>query len=158
MSAGNVPLVDRDLEKLAPKFRRSVLSAIASCNILGLDAFVYEAYRSPELQALYYARGRTIIPPTKPVTNAKSNLYSWHGYGLAVDVISRTKGWDRPEDWWEGVAHEFELEGCKWGGLWRQRDLPHMQWGLCKPSPSDRARELLRQGGKEAVWVAVGAA
>jgi hypothetical protein len=157
MSAGAAPLVDRDVNKLAPKFRKAVLAAVASCVLRGLDVFVFETYRSPELQALYYARGRTIIPPEKPVTNARSNLYSWHGYGLAVDVISRSKGWDQPEDWWSAVAQEFEMEGCKWGGNWRQRDMPHQQFGACKPSPSDRARELYRTGGLHAVWGAVGA-
>jgi hypothetical protein len=158
MSAGATPLVDRDVNKLAPKFRKAVLAAIASCVLRGLDVYLFEAYRSPELQALYYARGRTIVPPEKPVTNARSNLYSWHGYGLAVDCISRSKGWDQPEDWWAAVAQEFELEGCRWGGSWKMRDLPHFQWGSCRPSPSDRARELYRDGGMQAVWVAVGAA
>lgn len=158
MSAGPAPLVDRDLSKLAPKFRRSVLAAIASCNVKGLDAYIFEGWRSPELQALYYARGRTIIPPTKPVTNARSNLQSWHGLGLAVDTISRSKGWDAGYEWFAEVAAEFELEGCRWGGTWKQVDLPHFQWGPCKPSPSDRARELYRTGGFQAVWEAVGAA
>lgn len=158
MSAGHAPLVDRDLAKLAPLFRRSVLAAIASCNVRGLDAMIYEGYRSPELQALYYARGRTIIPPNKPVTNARSNLQSWHGYGLAIDAISRSKGWGESYVWFSEVAKEFELEGCRWGGHWRSPDPPHFQWGLCKPSPSDRARELYAAGGFPAVWEAVRAA
>jgi peptidoglycan L-alanyl-D-glutamate endopeptidase CwlK len=43
------------------------------------------------------------------------------------------------------------------GGDWKFKDLPHFQWGPCKPSPSDRARELIRTEGMEAVWGAVGA-
>jgi hypothetical protein len=158
MSAGAAPLVDRDLGKLAPKFRAAVELALGVCNAKGLDAYVYEAYRSPELQALYYARGRTIIPPERPVTNARSNLWSWHGYGLGVDVISRSQRWEAGYDWFAAVAAEFELVGCKWGGTWKSVDLPHHQWGRCKPSPSDRARELYRTGGFQAVWEAVGAA
>lgn len=87
--------VNRDLTLLAPKFREAVEQAIADCKVRGYDAYVYEGYRSLELQQLYYARGRTIIPPTKTVTNAPSNLYSWHGYCLAVDVISIAHGWDK---------------------------------------------------------------
>lgn len=157
MSAGHAPLVDRDVNKLAPGFRRAVLAAIASCNTQGLDAYVFEAYRSPELQALYYARGRTIIPPERPVTNARTNLQSWHGFGLGIDTISRSKGWEAGDGWFEAVAIEFELEGCRWGGRWKQRDLPHVQWGKCKPSPSDEARRLYAAGGFAAVWRAVGA-
>ena len=158
MSAGNGPVADRDLSKLAPRFREQVLVALAECHSGGIDAIMYEGWRSPELQALYYARGRTIIPPATPVTYARSNLYSWHGYGLAVDCISQSKGWDQPMTWFLAMADIFKRHGCKWGGDWRRADPPHFQYGACKPSPSDRARELYAAGGVEAVWVAVGAA
>lgn len=92
------------------------------------------------------------------MTNAKSNLYSWHGYGLAVDVISEKHFWNPPPGWWDKVAVIFKKHGCKWGGDWKARDLPHFQWGRCKPSPSDRARQLLMEGGLERVWKEVGAA
>ena len=119
---------------------------------------VYKAYRSNELQQIYYARGRTVIPPIRTVTNAQTNEYSWHGYGLAVDVISKQLFWDAGETWFRNVAAIFEKHECKWGGHWKQRDLPHFQWARCKPSPSDRAREILRNDGIEAVWREVGAA
>lgn len=156
MSAGGL-IADNDLSKLAPRFREAVFSALADCEADGLDAMVYEAYRSPELQALYYARGRTIIPPEKPVTYAKSNLQSWHGYGLAVDVISAEYHWNRPREWFAQVATCFCRHGCRWGGTWKQQDLPHFQLGILKPSPSDRARELYASGGMQAVWKTVGA-
>ncbi|HYD51955.1 MAG TPA: M15 family metallopeptidase [Gemmatimonadaceae bacterium] len=163
MSAGAAesPLaVNRSLDELAPHFRDAVRDALRCCAEKGLDAYVYETYRSPELQAEYYSRGRTKIPPTYTVTNARSNLYSWHGYGLAVDVISREHGWNPPgrDAWFARVAECFRAAGCRWGGEWKMKDLPHFQWGLCKPSPSDRARLLYAQGGRHAVWEAVGAA
>ena len=160
MSAGtssNLAVVSRDLTVLAPKFRAAVEAAIADCHKRGLDAYVYEAYRSDALQSLYYARGRTVIPPVHRVTNAKSNLYSWHGYGLAVDVISRLHGWDRKPEWFAAVSESFKKFECKWGGDWTTKDLPHFQWGRCKPSPSDAAREIMRTQGMEAVWRAVSA-
>ena len=55
------------------------------------------------------------------------------------------------------MAAIFTRNRCKWGGDWRNRDLPHFQWERCRPSPSDRARELLRTRGIVAVWEAVGA-
>jgi hypothetical protein len=161
MSAGvtNANLVpNRNLAALAPKFHAAVDRAIAACNADGLDAFVFEGYRSRELQEAYYARGRWVIPPHHTVTNARSNLYSWHGYGLAVDVISRAKAWSVEESWFERVAAHFKAEGCKWGGDWKMRDLPHFQWGRCKPSPSPLARELFASGGLPAVWDACKAA
>ena len=166
MSAGEITTIEYRLAKptnrpdlLAPRFRAAVDAAIAECNAAphGLDAMVYETYRSNELQSLYYTRGRTVRPPTRPVTNAMNNLYSWHGYGLAVDVIHRTKQWGPGDDWFRRVAEVFKRHGCKWGGDWKTVDLPHFQWGLCKASPSENARTLLRTQGILAVWEAVGA-
>ena len=37
------------------------------------------------------------------------------------------------------------------------KELPHFQWGLCKPGPSPRALELHEQGVRLAVWEVVGA-
>lgn len=157
MSAEAKTQPSRDMSKLAPRFGMAVEKAIAECNAGGLDAFVYEAYRSKELQEIYYARGRTVKPPYQTVTNAKSNLYSWHGYGLAVDVISRAKLWSAGADWFARVAAIFKQHGCDWGGDWLQVDLPHFQWGTLRKSPSDRARQLLQTGGLAAVWKEVGA-
>jgi peptidoglycan L-alanyl-D-glutamate endopeptidase CwlK len=153
----SAPVPSNDLDRLAPKFRAAVEQALVFCKQDGLDAVVYEAYRSDELQALYFARGRTQVPPTDTVTNASSNLFSWHGYGLAVDVIHAKQHWDAPRAWFETVARWFRQCGCRWGGEWTKPDLPHFQWGLCKPSPSHVARELIASGGVQAVWDAVGA-
>jgi peptidoglycan L-alanyl-D-glutamate endopeptidase CwlK len=147
----------KDLSLLAPRFARAVIAAIAECKAAGLDAVVFEAYRSPELQKIYYARGRTVKPPYHTVTNAKSNLHSWHGYGLAVDVIHETMHWNPPTSWWDKVAKIFKKHGCDWGGDWTQVDLPHFQWGGMRKSPSDRARALWNSGGPLAVWREVGA-
>jgi hypothetical protein len=156
-ASGSSVKIDRDLGKLAPRFATAVEEALAACRNAGLDARLYEANRSAELQALYYERGRSVVPPSTTVTNARSNLYSWHGYGLAVDVISETKEWDAPVGWFEAVSVHFRAAGCRWGGEWKFKDLPHFQWGLCKPSPSDRARALMSSGGVQAVWIAVDA-
>lgn len=195
MSAG-APIVYSSLSLLAPKMAAAVQNAIQDCKTLGLDPVVHESFRSNELQEMYWRRGR---PPTpeypKPVTNAKSNLYSWHGYGLAVDIISSVNGWfnveslasfsrhghivDRlelqeayddykkkriaeGEAWFAEVARIFELHELDWGGHWRQRDLPHFQWGTLRPTPSNKAREMILPGETLAermtvLWKFVGA-
>ena len=142
---------------LAPRFRAAVEAALELAHTRDLHARVYETYRSGETQAIYYARGRTVIPPHETVTNAHSNLFSWHGYGLAVDVIHATHEWNMPEEWFAKVAQCFRETGCRWGGEWKMKDLPHFQWGLCQPSPSDQARAILQAGGMPAVWAALGA-
>jgi peptidoglycan L-alanyl-D-glutamate endopeptidase CwlK len=164
VSAGSVNTTsmlkpDRDLARLAPRFREAVEKAIAECKAKNLEAMVFEAHRSQQLQALYYARGRSVIPPPNPVTNAPTNRYSWHGYGLAVDVVHATLFWKprEGEAWFKEVAAVFARHGCKWGGDWSRPDLPHFQWGRCKPSPSDEARRLIDTEGEVSVWRAVGA-
>ena len=159
MSAGDTSLkANRDRSLLAPKFRSAVEAGLADCEAAGLDAMVWEGHRSPELAALYYQRGRTIKPPARPVTNARTALYTWHGYGLAVDIIHRTKFWDAGDAWFRQMADLMIPHGLKAGLDWKFVDPPHIQWGKCKASPSDRARELLAAGGEVAVWQAVGAA
>jgi hypothetical protein len=167
MSAGSNGLTPQNsMEFLAPKFRDAVERALALCDAKQLNAYVFETYRTNELQQSYYAKGRTVIPPTKPVTNAPDNLRSWHGYGLAVDVIHRDKKWDAGTAWFEEVAAIFKSVAepadsaillLKWGGDWKARDLPHFQWGRCKPSPSDEARRIIMEDGLEGVWRAVSA-
>ena len=157
MSAGTDLRPCSDLERLAPKMRAAVEAVLAACQAAGMDAVVYETYRSQELQALYYARGRWIVPPEKPVTNVRDARFGWHHFGLAVDVISRARGWNVPESWWDRLGHIAKARGLSWGGDWRMRDLSHLQWGKCRDTPSDRARELLAGGGLGAVWAEVGA-
>lgn len=181
MSAG-APLIHTDLDDCAPLFAVAVHDAIGACERAGYDAMVAESLRTNEVQELYYRRGR---PPTAeypgPVTHARTAMYSWHGYGLAVDVISRSRAWFRPlrilnptpdtlaaearraiqerDHWYAGVSAIFKAHGLDWGGDWRapKQDLPHFQWGTLKPSPSEKARALYAAGGLEAVWRAVGA-
>nr|WP_315428164.1 M15 family metallopeptidase [uncultured Albidiferax sp.] len=152
-------MVNRDLNRLAPAFRQAVEAAIAECERQGLDAIVYEGYRSQALAAMYYQRGRTVKPPDKPVTNALTNLHSWHGFGLAVDVVHRTKFWSPLEGdaWFRWVGAIFKDNGCTWGGDWKMADLPHFQWGRCPASPSDVARQLINSQGVQAVWAHFGA-
>lgn len=162
MSAGSNDselMVNRDLDRLAPAFRDAVKAAMAECMTQGFDAIVYEGYRSQALAAMYYKRGRTVKPPEKPVTNAPTNLHSWHGYGLAVDVVHRTKFWSPPggDAWFHNVASVFKKHGCTWGGDWTMADLPHFQWNRCPASPSDLARQIVQSQGIEAVWQHFGA-
>jgi hypothetical protein len=155
---GEPPItIESDLDCLAPLFRDAVIAGLAECRAQGLDAVVHESCRSRATAEVYYARGRTTIPPHGTVTNARDETWSWHGYGLAVDVISESKGWGAGSIWFGLMGAIFEKHGCKWGGRWAHPDFPHVQWGKCKDTPSDRAREVLAANGMDAVWTAVGA-
>jgi peptidoglycan L-alanyl-D-glutamate endopeptidase CwlK len=154
----DVDTPSRDLALLAPNFRAAVEEAIRACINQGYLVKVNEAYRSQARQAWLYAQGRT--RPGNKVTNAPTSLTSWHGYGLAVDVIHQTKAYwpfgktagAQNEKWFEEVAAIFKRHGCAWGGDWKHPDTPHMQWAPCPASPSDAARTLIRDKGVTAVW------
>lgn len=165
MSAGGShsaeSLVQRSFDGLAPRFRASLEAAIRECNQSGLDAYAYETLRSDELQELYYARGRTDIdgefPLGETVTNARSAKYSWHFYGLAADIISKSKQWKVSDEWRRSVNAIMRKHGLACGADWPHPDEPHVYWKKCKRSPSDEARRLYAEGGLHAVWEAVGA-
>lgn len=148
-----VPL-QRTLDGLAPRFRAAIIAVLAQLP----DAVVAESIRTPERQAYLYGFGRDYDDGRGIVTNAASQLTSWHGYGLACDIVHATKWWDAPPAWFRTMGEVAKSHGLDWGGDWRHPDLPHVQFGTLKDSPSDRARELLAQGGLIAVWREVGAA
>jgi hypothetical protein len=154
-------LVQRSFDGLAPKFREALEAALAECNAQGLDAYAYETLRSDELQALYYARGRTDIDgefgPGETVTNAQSAQYGWHFFGLAADVISRSKQWKVTDAWRRQVNIIMRKHGLACGSDWPHPDEPHVYWAKCRRTPSDEARRLYAQGGLAKVWAAVGA-
>lgn len=145
--------IDRATDDLAPQFW-SALEAVLS--ELG-DAKISETVRTPARQSFLYGFGRDYDDGRGVVTNAANNLTSWHGYGLAADIIHVTKDWDAGSAWFVRLGECAERHGLKWGGRWKHPDLPHVQWGKCKDSPSDEARAIYAQGGAPAVWIAVAA-
>jgi hypothetical protein len=155
---GAEAFVQNSLDLLAPKMQERVTAALWECNnVAGLGVVVYESVRDDHLQQMYYARGRTTVPPHHTVTNAKTAMGGWHFYGLAVDVIHEKRRWNNPESWWLKVSAIFKAHGLDWGGDWTVVDLPHFQFAGLRKSPSPRARELYAAGGNKAVWKAVGA-
>lgn len=153
---GEAPVhVIDDLTRLAPAVERNVRAALAECLAAGFDVIVHETERTQETQAIYYARGRTQIPPTSTVTNAANALDAYHIFRVAVDVISQSKGWDVSADWHAGVAEIFKRNGMAWGGDWPHfKDLPHFQAAsLPHLSPSEDAKaRFAADGGPEGCW------
>ena len=92
--------------------------------------------RTKKEQDELYAIGRT--KAGKIVTNARGG-YSYHNYGLAVDICliidGKTAVWDAKTDFdldgisdWMEIVRIFKAYGWEWGGDWRRfPDLPHFQ-------------------------------
>lgn len=146
--------------QLAPKFVAALLQMLALMRAQGYDPVVYETYRTPERQAFLFGFGRTYDDGRGVVTHAPDTTKTWHGYGLAADVISASKEWDAPASFWLALGAAAAKCGLTWGGNWPiiERDKPHVQWGApMRQTPSDEAVNLKQQGGDAAVWTAVGA-
>ena len=122
------------------------------------------------MQKLYYQKG---------ASKAKTARKSWHFYGVAVDVIHPTYGWftgaeaiakwpnkamreAAARQWFAAVAAQGKLRGLKWGGDWPTfKDLPHLYWGKCGPTPIQAPAIYDAAGGGLAglydVWAEIGA-
>jgi peptidoglycan L-alanyl-D-glutamate endopeptidase CwlK len=78
-------LVDRiNLDELHPDFVALLLQLLANCEQRGATYIAVSAYRSQSEQAKKYFQGRT--QPGPIITNARPG-WSFHNYGLAVDVV-----------------------------------------------------------------------
>jgi hypothetical protein len=143
-----------DMLLVAPVFAAKVFGVVKTMERQGFDPIVFEAFRS-DARATYLAGfGRDYDDGRGIVTNALDAKRTWHRYGLAVDIISKTKEWDAPERFWAALADAAKAEGLAWGGTWKFADKPHVQW-VCDHmlvSPSDYDWQVLQSRGCEGIW------
>lgn len=154
------PPLDDTLTNVAPKFAAKVQRLLAHMEALGHDPLISESVRSDARQAWLYGFGREYDDGRGVVTQAATGDASWHKYGLAVDIISKSKQWDAPENFWADLQLCSHAEGLVSGRDWsRFPDQPHVQWGPpMRQAPSSESATLSANGGNPAVWTAVGAA
>jgi len=136
--------------RVHPVAKRKFQAVLADVRSKGLPLLVWEVYRSREQQRALYAQGRTDAElrkagfsdeeiakyrkqgylSTKPVvTNLRTPRY--HGTGRAMDCCWLLDGkptWNVPEEWWNTYGRAAEAHGLTWGGRWKMRDLPHVQY------------------------------
>jgi peptidoglycan L-alanyl-D-glutamate endopeptidase CwlK len=149
--------VQRSLDLLAPKFRDAVLKTLARV-AGGRPEWPFETLRTLERQEYLFGFGRAYDDGRGKVTKATTALSSWHGFGLAVDVVEKDGSpWDAPPSFWLDLGTAAELEGLTWGGRWGTPDLPHIQWGKCPASPTPSDKDLIIASGMHAVWSKYGA-
>jgi len=150
--------VARGLDALAPRFRSALERVLATLTGLGLDPVVVETLRTHERQRFLYGFGRDYDDGRGVVTHSEDADETWHGYGLAADIVSASKRWQAPPAFWAALGRACAREQLAWGGTWQFVDQPHVQWGPpMRRSPSPRAARLMAAGGPRAVWRAVGA-
>lgn len=144
-----------ELELLAPGMRLAVLDLLAIRaerfhdgrreNDVDAVHLVFETLRSNKRQKFLYGQGRDYAG--KIVTNAYDASWSWHGHGMAIDIVHPTLWWKAPEAWWEQLAVDAEYVGLYPGRRFKRiPDSPHLQWRgdgkfltPLSPTPMDRA-------------------
>lgn len=153
--------VQSDSTLLAPRFRDAVARVIEDMRAWGYTPIVFETLRTTERQAFLHGFGRTYDDGRGVVTHSATADDTWHGYGLAVDIICAKKKWNAPPDFWHVLGTSARRHGLVWGGDWNGdwsvtdetfMDRPHIQWGAMRRSPSSRAVELKAKGGLPEVW------
>lgn len=122
----------------------------------GIDIRVTQSLRPMAEQEALYAQGRTASGDI--VTNAQAG-YSWHNYGLAVDVAPLTPqgpDWNTSHPVWGRIVAVGSALGLESGSAWRTfPDWPHFQFrGNYPVTPDAAARATFAAGGLSAVWQA----
>jgi len=130
----------------------------------GIEIRVVQALRSWAEQAALYAKGRdangNIVDKSQVVTNARPG-YSYHNFGLAVDVAPFDGGipdWNANHPVWKRIVQVGTSLGLAAGAEWRTfPDYPHFQFtGQLPMSPSDSVRAAYEVGGQEEIWKQTG--
>ncbi len=155
-----VPPIDTSTDGLAPVFRTRLNELLERMTAKGHDPIISESLRSNARQRYLYGFGRLYDDGRGIVTHSMDGDETWHHFGLAVDIISRSQEWDAPPRFWNDLGANAVALGLSWGGNWTSfKDKPHVQFGPpMRQSPSPRAARLFADGGYEAVWKEVGAA
>lgn len=102
------------LASLAPYFRERVERVVARMRALGWDAYVREGLRSAARAKELAEKGTGIFP-------------SLHQFGLAADIVSKSRGWKVPEGFWEDLEAAALFEGLTSGRRWSSPDPAHVQ-------------------------------
>jgi hypothetical protein len=163
----DVPVID-DVALLAPKFRSAVARVIDDMRSWGYTPRVFETMRTPERQSYIYGFGRVYDDGRGIVTQAPTSIDTWHGFGLAADIICERALWNASPDFWHVLGCSARRHNLVWGGDWnsdwssadeRFTDFPHIQWGGgMRRAPSSQAPVIVSQKGIAELWRIVGAA
>ena len=119
----------------------------------GITVRVTQGLRSWNEQAALYEQGRSL--PGAVVTNSPAG-YSWHNFGLAVDLVPMVDGspdWDVKHPAWTRMSEVAGALGFTCGAHFSTPDRPHIQMnGRFPLSPDGEVRQLFKDGGMGAVW------
>lgn len=156
----------RRLDDLLPHVATTCRQWLTACDARGIKMLVYCTLRTPEEQAVEYAKGRSVPWRNAQgvlgygrghiVTNAPPGR-SWHNWGRAWDavpMVGSQPDWsyidadnDRipDEPWWQVAVEEAERLGIEWAGRWTSFK-EYVHWQITDGLTIDEAKD-----GKEVV-------
>ncbi len=128
-----------------------------------ITLIVTQGLRSWAQQEALYEKGRTKQPDgtwhvTGPIVTNAPPGYSWHQFGLAVDVApinpDGSIDWNAKHPQWTRIEEVGVSLGMVSGANWvRMVDCPHLQLtGRFPVTPTDEARQILLNEGIKALW------
>jgi peptidoglycan L-alanyl-D-glutamate endopeptidase CwlK len=141
--------IKNPLNYVYPDFADKVQELFSLMSEAGYPLRITESIRSLDRQEKLYAQGRTA--PGPKVTNARPG-YSYHHYGLAVDVCFLGKEpYPKSKDCWEMLGKYANELGITWGGDFKHLvDKPHLQ--LSYGIDISMLYELIQSGRLYSVW------
>lgn len=148
------------MSDLHPLVGEGITKVLAKLQELETPCVIESGYRSHEEQQRLYNLGRTVknpdgassaMPLGHIVTNAMPG-YSWHNFGLAVDLTRLTKEghktWDLP---YRPIGEVGKSVGFEWGGDWHTfKDLPHLQ--MTFGFTLAQVRDVVQAEGLPGLW------
>jgi peptidoglycan L-alanyl-D-glutamate endopeptidase CwlK len=143
------------LSQVAPQLAALIVRLAAQLEAEGVPIQVTAGLRSWSGQDSLYAQGRT--KPGPVVTDVPGG-YSWHNYGLAVDVVPEdiTPGqpdWDITRPAWKMLVAAAKELGLASGSEWQTfPDWPHLQPASLPVTPTDEDRLTFKDAGMAALW------
>jgi hypothetical protein len=113
------PRRDATLDNVAGYVANRVQLVVARMRVCGFDPIVFEGGRSVQRQRWLYGQGRSKLQCIRAgISPAYSHaggivtktLSSMHMNGKAVDIISKSRGWNHP-GFFKALKQEAEREG-----------------------------------------------
>jgi peptidoglycan L-alanyl-D-glutamate endopeptidase CwlK len=117
----------RKISDLLPVVGKKCAAFIAQAKAAGIEVVITSTYRDHASQDALWAIGRT--KPGRRVTNAKGGQ-SFHNFRVAWDFVPVIAGkavWN-DLSLFRRCGEIGEALGCEWGGRWKMRDYPHLQY------------------------------
>jgi peptidoglycan L-alanyl-D-glutamate endopeptidase CwlK len=159
--------VNRRRDGLAPKFDAALSFLLNDLTkVTGVEWMVVETLRNDDRQRFLYGFGRVYDDGRGVVTHSETSDDTWHGYGLAADIVPVKTKWSQV-DLFHAIPKLALKRGLLSGADWnrngasddeRFQDWPHVQWGAMRRSPSPNAARIADKGGLPALWEYLSAA